>query len=284
MNTRMNTLTMAARHQSFRRRIAAAFVCASLAVAGGQPAGAAPASAAGSPAPAHDVATAAFAARLRARQPGTRVDEVRVSPIPGVFEVAMGRNVAYVSSDARYALFGHLWDMEQQRDLTADRAAPAERADAIDVGQLPKALAFERLEGSGRRTLYLFADPHCGYCRQLDKALAEVRDIRIHTFVLPVLGAESRARALAILCAPDATAAWATWMREGTAPPAVSTDGSAPCEERLAATEQLGRALGISATPTLVSADGRRRVGAMSASALVGWLDADGQVTAPRKP
>ena len=59
--------------------------------------------------------------RLRTAYPSTQFDAVRPSEIPGLFEVSMGRNVAYVEPKGRYFLFGHLYDLPANDDITARR-------------------------------------------------------------------------------------------------------------------------------------------------------------------
>ena len=44
--------------------------------------------------------------RLLERYPSTPVDEVRPTPIAGLFEVAMGRKIVYVDATGQYFLFG----------------------------------------------------------------------------------------------------------------------------------------------------------------------------------
>jgi thiol:disulfide interchange protein DsbC len=151
----------------------------------------------------------AVAAGLRAQHPGTRIDSVQFSPIAGLYEVVMGRNVAYMDASGRYALFGHVWDMQTRRDLTADRKALLDR---IDVKALDKSLALRHVKGRGTRTLYVFADPQCSFCRQQEQALSALDDVTIYTYVLPILGPESRRLATAIACAADPQTAWSEWM------------------------------------------------------------------------
>ena len=57
--------------------------------------------------------------RLRDQYPSTRITAVRESQISGVYEVIMGRNAAYTDDTGRYMIFGHLFDMQEQKDLTA---------------------------------------------------------------------------------------------------------------------------------------------------------------------
>jgi hypothetical protein len=129
----------------------------------------------------------------------------------------MGRNLAYVGSDARYFLFGHLYDMREQRDLTADRLEAARR---IDFASLPLADAITTVRGDGSRVLAVFSDPDCPYCRKLEQELAKLDNVTVHTFLYPLgeLHPEARQRAIAVWCAPDRAAAWKALMleRQGT--------------------------------------------------------------------
>ena len=79
--------------------------------------------------------------RLQALYPSTRFGEIRPTPWPGVFEVAMGANLAYVDASGQYFLFGHLYDMKAQRDLTAERKDTLAR---IDFTALPLATPASR--------------------------------------------------------------------------------------------------------------------------------------------
>ncbi|MCW5632772.1 MAG: DsbC family protein [Rubrivivax sp.] len=212
----------------------------------------------------------AFADRLRAQHPGTRIDSVAASPVGGLYEVVMGRNVAYVDESGRYFLFGHVWDMTQRRDLTADLKGTLDR---VDPSGLPLELALRHVSGKGTRTLYVFADPTCGFCKQLEAALADVPDVTVRTFVVPVLGPHARRIATAIACAPDPAEAWRAWMLRSVEP-ALET-AAASCESgaaRVAAAERLASALGVTGTPTLIAADGRKNAGFMSAPQLTTWL------------
>lgn len=204
---------------------------------------------------------------LQERNPGTRIDSVQFAPIDGLYEVVMGKNVAYMDASGRYALFGNIWDMQSRRDLTADRKAVLER---VDVSALEQAWSIRHVKGKGSRTVYVFADPQCGYCRQLEQTLAVMDDLTVVTFALPILGPESKRLVGAIACAADPAAAWSAWMLKGEKPPAAPL---AACDlSPSQALEKLAKGLGITGTPTLVTADGRKKAGAMSAPQLAAWL------------
>ena len=126
----------------------------------------------------------------------------------GVYEVVMGSNIAYVGGDGRHFLFGHLFDMRTQTDLTAPKLTLAERAapDASDAlpkisfASLPLADAIKTVHGDGSRVLAVFSDPNCPYCKVLEGELGKLDNVTLYTFLLPWIS-------------PDRQAAEAAWAR-----------------------------------------------------------------------
>jgi thiol:disulfide interchange protein DsbC len=206
-------------------------------------------------------------ATLKRLYPATAFDAVAATPVPGLSEVVMGTNVAYVDGSGRYFLFGRLFDMQTQRDLTAERI---EHLSAIDFGVLPLEAAIKTVRGAGSRVLAVFSDPDCPHCRTLEHTLATLDDLTVYTFLYPVeaLHPGAREKAIAAWCAPDRSKAWSTLMLRGAAPPPVSC--SHPIDRIIA----LGAELRVLGTPTLFAGDGRRAVGAQSAPELDAWLRA----------
>jgi thiol:disulfide interchange protein DsbC len=213
-------------------------------------------------------------AALRQAYPGTAFDTVTATPIPHVFEVWMGDNVGFVA-DTRpnYMIFGRLVDLRAMRDLTAPKlqeravatSPSAHMAAPIDVRQLPLADAIVSMQGKGERVLYLFTDPHCPYCRQLEPELVKVPNLRIYNFMVPF---QDQALPLRIWCATDRLAAWRSAV-SGT------LDGqSAPvrCAHPLDRNLALASKLGVQGTPTLIFADGARETGFISASEIEAHL------------
>lgn len=221
--------------------------------------------------------TQAIERSLREAYPGSRFGAVRTTPWPGVFEVMVGERPAYVDASGRYFLFGSLYDLRTQREIgTRPRPQPAASAATIDFASLPLADAIREVRGSARRVLAVFSDPDCAHCRRLDAALADLDDVTIHTFIVPIIGAARgpHARAIAAWCAHDQAGAWHRLMR-GDAPPAAPAGGCPnPLERNLA----LARRLGIAGTPTLVAGDGRVLTGAADARAIQAWLQSPAPV------
>jgi thiol:disulfide interchange protein DsbC len=207
----------------------------------------------------------AFIERLKTLYPATNFGAVHATPWPGVFEVALGNQLAYVDASGQYFLFGHLFDMKAQRDLTAERKDSLAR---IDFATLPLADALKEVRGKGTRTLAIFSDPDCPYCRKLEADLTGLTDVTIYTFLMPLasLHPQAKAKAVAVWCAGDRIVAWRALMGRDEIP--MSVDCPHPVDRNVALAERLG----ISGTPTLVAPDGRVLAGAVGLPQIEAWL------------
>ena len=203
--------------------------------------------------------------RLKDMYPATRIEHVQPSEIPSLFEVTMGKNSAYTDSTGRYFIFGHLYDMKAQRDLTAERMDKQQR---IDFPQLPLTDAIKTVHGKGERVLAVFSDPDCPYCKRLDAELDKLNNVTLYTFPYPLEGLHPEAvdKSVAVWCAPDRARAWADLMKIGKTPAKRKCDN--PIERNI----QLAQRLGIQGTPTLLSADGRMLPGAAPSERIEQWL------------
>ena len=203
---------------------------------------------------------------FRALYPNTEFTSVQTTPLEGVYEVVMGQNVAYSDIKGKFFLFGHLFEMETQRDLTAGVIANLTK---VRFDTLPLAAAIKRVKGNGTRMLAVFSDPDCPYCKSLEPELAKLEDVTIYTFLLPLeqLHHGAHEKAVAVWCAPAKEAAWDAVMRGETVGLAVH------CQNPIDSNIQLAAALHINGTPTMIAADGRVKPGLASADVINGWLN-----------
>jgi thiol:disulfide interchange protein DsbC len=210
-------------------------------------------------------ATGEMGNRLQALYPSTRFGAINPTPWPGVFEVVMGANLAYVDESGQYFLFGHLYDMKSQRDLTAERK---DSISTIDFDALPLSDAMKEVRGNGSRVLAIFSDPDCPYCQKLESDIRDLTNVTIYTFLMPLVSLHPAAhsKAVSIWCASDRTAAWHAMMRRGEAVP------QAECPHPVDRNVALGERLGINGTPTLIALDGRMLPGAASKEQIEAWL------------
>lgn len=119
--------------------------------------------------------------RLKELYPSTRITAVHQSEVAGLFEVTMGKNVAFSDASGRYFVFGHLFDMREQKDLTAQRLSDINR---IDFAQLPLQDAIKTVRGDGSRKLAVFSDRIVPIAKGWKVELAKLDNVSI--FYLPV--------------------------------------------------------------------------------------------------
>jgi thiol:disulfide interchange protein DsbC len=114
------------------------------------------------------------------------------------------------------------------------------------------------VRGNGKRRLAVFEDPNCGYCKRFERDLQKVDNITVHTFLYPILSADSGEKSKNIWCAKDKAKAWQDWMVRDQLPAAANCDSAA-----IARNVELGRKYKITGTPTLVFTNGVRVPGAI---------------------
>lgn len=216
--------------------------------------------------------SASVMAKLKEMYPSTQFTGIRPAEVGGLYEVMMRNNVAYTDKTGRYFLFGHLWDMQERVDVTAERLAEANK---VDIDSLPLKDAFLRIKGKGSRKLVLFSDPDCPFCKRIESELAKLDDVAIYTFPYPLLQLhpEARDKSIAMWCAADKAKAWDDYMKDEKLP-----SNKADCDNPIDRNIALGNKLGISGTPTMILANGRKLSGALPADQLEKAIQGAGAV------
>jgi thiol:disulfide interchange protein DsbC len=197
---------------------------------------------------------------LTARLPQLpKIDEIRSTPIAGLYEVRIGTDVMYSDARGEYLIQGALIDTLNRKDLTAERV---DKLSAINVAQLPLQDAMKIKQGTGARTLVVFADPNCGYCKHFERDLLNVKDVTVYTFLYPILGADSDVKSRAIWCSAEPQKTWRAWMIDGKPLPTAADCDTAAIERNV----EFGRKHRLNGTPALVFQDGSRLPGAVPAA------------------
>ncbi len=184
-----------------------------------------------------------------------RVEEVRATPIPGLYEAQLGKGMLlYVDAQGRYMFFqGDLVEIKTQRNLTQERVDDLMK---IDFSSLPLPLAIKQVNGKGKRVVAVFEDPNCGYCKRLRADLVKLDDITIYTFPMAFLAADSKSKASKALCAADKARAWNELLLNDRVPGNAGT-----CDTPLEKVGELAQKLGITGTPVLFFSNGKRMQG-----------------------
>ena len=151
------------------------------------------------------------------------------------------------------------WAADPELEGIVDLLDPDYLKQPIKVARLPLQYALTTTHGRGERTVYSFEDPECGYCRELNRRLEEIGNVRVHTFIVTFLGEDSRIKADAVWCSRNRAAAWRQVMRRQKLPAAPPG-----CRAPRAEVMNLVDMLGITLTPTVFFADGIRMNGIKS--------------------
>ena len=196
--------------------------------------------------------------KLKLLYPKRNFKEVNATPVPGIFEVTVEKFVNYVDSTGQYFFGGPLIDLKNNLNLTF---AAVEKASRIDVKMLPLGDAIKIIKGKGTQRIYVFSDPDCPFCKELELNFESLDDTTIYIFLYPLVNIhpQAAARAVSVWCAGNPASAWRNLMIDGKEPSGPNC--SNPVERNLA----LGSSLGVNATPTIFFDDGMRLEGSYSA-------------------
>lgn len=108
-------------------------------------------------------------AEIASHIPGTRPEQLRASPIQGIYELTRGAEIAYVTSDGKYAITGDLYDLSANDDLTEARRREARVHLMAAVPESDMVIFGPR---DPKYTVTVFTDVDCAYCRKLHSEIA----------------------------------------------------------------------------------------------------------------
>lgn len=205
--------------------------------------------------------------RIRSLAPQVTSIAISETPIEGLLMVQIGGDVVYATADGKYLVQGRVIDMETQEDLTEGAKAEVRR------GLLAAADTKSQITFAPPEPVYdltVFTDIDCGYCRKLHAQVNEYNQqgIAIHYMAFPRAGVGSHSfdKAVSVWCASDQRGAL-TQAKLGEEPDPAQCDN--PIEEQY----QLGRDLGVTGTPSLLTADGQMIPGYVPPDQLKARLD-----------
>ena len=190
-------------------------------------------------------------ARIRALAPQATSIAISETPIDGLLMVQIGGDVVYATADGKYMVQGRVIDLDTREDLT-EGAKSEVRRELLATVDTKSQITFSPVEP--KYDLTVFTDIDCGYCRKLHSQIDEYNQqgIAIHYMAFPRagIGSHSYEKAVSVWCAQDQRNAL-TQAKLGAEPDPLQCDN--PIDEQY----QLGLDLGVSGTPSLVTADGR---------------------------
>ncbi|AKG19873.1 hypothetical protein AAX09_10320 (plasmid) [Moraxella bovoculi] len=206
-------------------------------------------------------ASAQIEQSIMSKYPNTQIDTITQTPMKGIYEVKMGKNIAYTDEEGRYFLFGHLFDMNTQTDLTAEAKKAAE---AIKWQELPLENALVYKKGDGSRVFGMVTDIDCGYCRMLEREIQAMDNITVYKFMVPIQGNPKDSEN--IWCAADRNQAYLNRILDNIPAP------DKTCQNPIAKNVEWFDANNLTGTPVLFKPNGDMQYGYTTKSELEEWL------------
>jgi thiol:disulfide interchange protein DsbC len=213
------------------------------------PARAAPADPAHAPA---DQPADARLALLKLLPAGSKLEDLRPSPIPGIYQFAQAAEVSYLTADGKYFLDGNVYDMATRENLTEALRTHARLA---MISAVPESQMVIFSPKNPLYTITVFTDVDCGFCRKLHSEMAELNrlGIRVRYMSYPRSGpnTESWKKAEVVWCSPNRNEAL-TRAKAGA-----QLDMNKICDANPVAREYaLGQGIGVRGTPAILTENG----------------------------
>lgn len=207
-------------------------------------------------------------AELAAKIPGAKPEDIRTSPLPGMYEVMLGTSVGYISADGRYLISGDMFEIATRTNLTDIRKAETRRALMAGLKE-DQMIIFA--PAKVKHTITIFTDVDCTYCRKLHSEIGELNKlgVKVRYLAYPRTGpnTESWAKMERVYCAKDRKDALThAKLGEAVKSPAC---GATPVASQF----QLGEQIGVNGTPAIITDTGEYIGGYLPAAKLAQYLD-----------
>ena len=135
---------------------------------------------------------------------GLKLEDVRMTPVNGIYEITRGSEISYTTSDGRYVILGDMVDIDADQNLSENRRRTI-RQRLIDTVPESEMLVFS--PKNPKYTITVFTDIDCGYCRRLHSQIAEYNrlGIRVRYLFYPRTGPDTDSwhKAESVWCASN---------------------------------------------------------------------------------
>jgi thiol:disulfide interchange protein DsbC len=192
------------------------------------------------------------AALLKLLPAGAKLEDLRASPIPGIYEFMQGAEISYLTTDGKYFIDGNVYDMKSRDNLTE---ALRTHARIALINAVPESEMLIFSPANPKYTITVFTDVDCAYCRKLHSQMAELNrlGIRVRYMFFPRTGpgTESWRKAEVVWCSSNRNDAL-TRAKAGA-----TLDMNKICAPTPVKREyELGENIGVRGTPAIVTENG----------------------------
>lgn len=191
-------------------------------------------------------------ALLKLLPAGSKLEDLRPSPIAGIYEFMQGAEISYLTADGKYFIDGNLYDMKSRDNLTEELRTHARIA---LISSVPESEMLIFSPPNPKYTITVFTDVDCAYCRKLHSQMAELNrlGIRVRYMFFPRTGpgTESWKKAEVVWCSANRNEAL-TRAKSGA-----TLDMNKICAPTPVKREyELGESIGVRGTPAIITESG----------------------------
>lgn len=201
--------------------------------------------------------------------PEVEIESVQETPVSGLYEIASGTNIIYMTEDGKYVIQGDMYAIENNslHNMTDQQrqAAVKKTIDAID----PTTFIIYPAENE-KTYITVVTDIDCTYCRALHAEIPELNKagitVRYMAFPRTPPGTASYDKMISVWCNPNRN--WAlSDAKKGNIPTPLNCNH--PVDDHV----EIVRNLGLSVTPVIIFANGRVLPGYLPANQLIDAIE-----------
>ncbi len=208
---------------------------------------------------------------LAAKIPGATPEDLRATPVAGVYELTHGADISYVSADGKFLFSGDMYQIADNGSFPNLSENRRRELRLKLVNAVPESQMLVFGQPSAKHTLTVFTDVDCIWCRRLHSQINDYNKagIRVRYLFFPRTGpdTESWEKAEQVWCSADRKQAL-TRAKLGEVLTAKACAGTP-----VAVQYALGQELGVNGTPGLVLETGELVPGYLPAAQLRAYLD-----------
>lgn len=194
---------------------------------------------------------------------------IKETPVKGVFEVAYGMELLYISADGEYFFNGDMIQLSNRKNLSEATRGGARKA-VMDEYDASKMIAYKAKDE--KHVLTVFTDIDCPYCVKIHNEVPKLNEngITVQYMLYPRagLGSASYKKSVSSWCADNPQEALTKAKNR-------ETIEEKTCDNPIADQYQLGGKIGVTGTPALVTESGQLIPGYVPADRLVKMLEQD---------
>ncbi len=195
------------------------------------------------------------------------IGSVKPSAIDGLYEVAVGGQIIYLTADGEKIISGDIYDLKTKKSITEGASNKLRKAMLATVADADKIIYKAKNE---KHKVTIFTDVSCPYCTKIHNAVPKFNDLGITVEYLAFpragIGSKTAKKMQRVWCAENRTVAL-TDAKVKNKFPTKSCKG-----KQVAQQYKLGEQIGIRATPTMVLSDGEVLPGYIKPNELVEYL------------